>query len=113
MTTAAVLGMHSPARPTTMVWAHDLSEKSILEGVKSGKVYLKTAHASDPDITFYAESGDEMWEMGDAIVADNHSSGPVTFNVITAVQDNLSAEWIMNGDVIERQETGTEMPMAR
>jgi len=102
-------GNAQPGTPTTMVWAHALSEQSIIEGVKSGKVYLKTAHASDPDITFYAESGDEMWEMGDAIVADNHSSGPVTFNVITAVQDDLSAEWIMNGDVIERQETGIEM----
>ncbi|NBC67061.1 MAG: hypothetical protein GVY07_15565 [Bacteroidetes bacterium] len=101
-------GSAQPGTPTTMVWAESLSEQSILEGVKSGKVYLKTEHASDPDITFYAESGEKTWEMGDTIVAD--LSTPLTFNVMTAVQENISAEWIVNGEIVERQKTGTETP---
>jgi len=101
-------GSAQPGTPTTMVWAKDLSEQSIIDGVKSGKLYLKTAQVSDPDIIFYAKSGEETWEMGETIVADLSTS--VTFYMTTAAQDNLSAEWIMNGEVIEIQETGTETP---
>lgn len=101
----AGFGRAQPGTPTTVVWADNLSEKSILEGVRSGKVYLKTQHASDPDINFYAEINDEKWEMGSTISIDEHSAESISFNVITVPQENLTAEWILNGETIELQET--------
>ncbi|MDR9410986.1 MAG: hypothetical protein RI573_19245, partial [Balneolaceae bacterium] len=90
---------------TTVVWAKNLSEKSILEGVKSGNVYLKTDTAVDPDISFYAELDDQQWPMGSIIPIENFSEEPIHFTVSTASQKKLTAEWILNGEVIDMQDT--------
>jgi len=97
-------GGAQPGSPTTVVWAENLSEKSLLEGVKSGKVYLKTDRANDPDITFYAESGDQKWQMGSTIPIDNYSNEPILFHLTTASRDHLAAEWILNGEIIDLQD---------
>lgn len=96
-----------PGTPTTMVWAKNLSEKSIIEGVKSGNVYLKTERATDRDITFYAESGETNWKMGETIALAENSS-PITFKIGTDPQEKLSAEWIINGEIAEVQENPRE-----
>lgn len=105
----AGFGNAQPGTPTTVVWADNLSEKSILEGVKSGKVYLKTEHSNDPDITFHAEIGDEMWEMGSTIPIDQYSAELISFRVTTLPQENFIAEWILNGETVEIQETAHMM----
>lgn len=101
-------GSAQPGTPTTMVWADGLSEQSILKGVKSGKVYLKTERATDPDITFYAESEDKKWEMGSTIPLSENSASSITFKLLTEPQDGLSAEWILNGEIVESQKTSRE-----
>jgi len=101
----AGFGSAQPGTPTTVVWADNLSEASILEGVKSGRVYLKTERADDPDITFYAESGEQRWEMGSTIPIDDYSRESILFSVTTAHGDGLTAEWILNGETIDIQET--------
>ena len=98
-------GSAQPGTPTTVVWAENLSEKSILEGVKSGNVYLKTDAADDPDISFYAESGDQQWPMGSTIPIENIAEEPIHFTVSTASLKKLTAEWILNGEVIDMQDT--------
>lgn len=102
-------GSAQPGTPTTMVWAKDLSEKSIIEGVKSGKVYLKTEHANDPDINFYAETDRKKWEMGETILLNEVKDSPVTFSLITDPQSDISAEWILNGKTINIQEVASEI----
>lgn len=102
-------GSAQPGTPTTVVWAKELSEKSILEGVKSGKVYLKTEYAKDPDINFYAESEGEKWEMGSTIPFSEYSASSITFSLLTDPQKGLSTEWILNGETIEIQETAREI----
>lgn len=102
-------GTAQPGTPTTVVWAKELSEKSILEGVKSGKVYLKTERANDPDINFYAESEGRKWEMGSTIPLSEYSASPITFSLLTDSQNGLSVEWILNGETIEIRETAREI----
>lgn len=106
---AGGFGSAQPGTPTTMVWADGLSEKSILEGVRSGKVYLKTESANDPDIHFYAESGDTRWEMGSTISLSQQPDFSITFILITNLQNGLMAEWIMNGEPVEIQETARKI----
>lgn len=101
----AGFGNAQPGTPTTVVWSDKLSEKSILEGVKSGKVYLKTENANDPDISFFAEISNKKWEMGSTIPINEHSAESISFNVTTIPQENLTAQWILNGETIEIQET--------
>jgi hypothetical protein len=101
----AGFGSAQPGTPATVVRAGNLSEKSILEGVRSGKVYLKTDRADDPDITFYAESGSRRWEMGSVIPISDYSGEPVSFIVTTAPGEGLTAEWILNGTTIDIQAT--------
>jgi len=101
---AGGFGNAQPGTPTTMVWAENLSETSILEGVTSGKVYLKTEHASDPDIDYFAESADNKWEMGETIDLSVPSALPINFNIVVESQEELTAEWIMNGEIVEIQE---------
>ncbi|NBB75858.1 MAG: hypothetical protein GVY02_00640 [Bacteroidetes bacterium] len=100
---AGGFGSAQPGTPTTVVWADGLSEKSLIDGVKSGRVYLKTKRATDPDISFYAERNNERFEIGHVIKIENPSS-PITFSLITDPQDNLIAEWIMNGETVGNME---------
>ena len=101
-------GNEKPGTPTTMVWAEELSEKSLIEGVKSGKVYLKTEQANDPDILFIAQSDGQKWDMGEIIKLYDHPESSITFNLTTEPQNGLSVEWILNGKTIEIQETPHE-----
>lgn len=96
-------GNAQPGTPTTVVWADGLSEKSLIDGVQSGKVYIKTRQSSDPDISFYAEQNNKRFEMGDLISIENSSSA-ITFSLITDSQDDLTAEWIMNGETVDVRE---------
>ncbi len=98
-------GDAQPGTPTTVVWAENLSEKSILEGVKSGNVYLKTERSDEPDITFHAESGNRKWQMGSIIPIRGYAEKSILFHVKTAQQESLAAEWILNGEIIDLQDT--------
>lgn len=103
----AGFGSAQPGTPTTVVWASKLSESAILEGVKSGKVYLKTERANDPDINFYAETDRKKWEMGDIIMLNEVDASPITFTLTMDAQNDMSAEWILNGETIKIQEIAT------
>jgi len=51
--------------PTTVVYARELSQPAILEGIKAGHVYIKVNGPDGPDL--YLTSGTAM--MGDEITA--------------------------------------------
>lgn len=101
----AGFGSAQPGTPTTVVRAGNLSEKAILQGVRSGRVYLKTEQADTPDITFHASAGAMQWEMGSTISVREHSGEAISFSLTTSPQEGLSAEWIMNGETVEVQTT--------
>ncbi len=51
--------------PTTVVYARQLSEPAILEGIRAGHVYLKTQGPDGPTVAFSATSGGQQAMMGD------------------------------------------------
>ena len=60
----AGFGSAHPGIPTTMVYAPELSEKSLLGAVKKGNVYLKTKGLDGPSLDWRIELGAESWQMG-------------------------------------------------
>ncbi len=50
--------------PTTMIHAEALSEVALLDGLRHGRVYVKTRGPAGPSLEFGAESGSRRVEMG-------------------------------------------------
>jgi hypothetical protein len=86
-------------RPTTMVFARELSEDAIVEGLLSGRVYVRTRGPGGPAIDFSARAGDVIAQMGGRLRADG---GPVTFQLMTEGAAGQHVEWIRNGEVASR-----------
>ena len=55
--------------PTTVVWAADLSERAILDGVRAGHVFVDVEASRDRRIEVSAAVGDRTAMMGDALAA--------------------------------------------
>lgn len=104
---AAGFGRSHPGTPATVVWAAELSEAAILDGVRSGRVYLKTDSAGIADLSYYVDAGYETWQMGSTIyLAELPVEDPVEFHAVTRQQEGLTAEWIHNGEVAAVQQSG-------
>lgn len=81
--------------PTTVVFARELSEAGIVEGLKSGRVYIRTQHARGPALEFSAESAGETFQMGEAI---STPATPVTLTVELERAAGQTVEWVRNGE---------------
>lgn len=51
--------------PTTVVYARQLSEAAILDGLHAGHVYLKVAGPQGPDLFLTAQANGQTYQMGD------------------------------------------------
>lgn len=87
--------------PTTVVFARELSEAGIVEGLKSGRVYIRTQHPRGPVVEFSAESGGTVYQTGDTIPAA--PPGPVTLQIELRGADGQTVEWIRNGEPFATQ----------
>lgn len=91
--------------PATVVGAAALSEPAIIEGIRSGRAYVRTRGPAGPRLTFGASAGAARWEMGDVL--------PATLDRI-ALQAGVTGGggqtlvWIRNGDEIGRKELSSE-----
>lgn len=90
-------GSDKPGVPTTMVFAQGLSELSLLDGVRSGRVYLKTAGPHIPDANFYGVQHNRRLELGDNAVPGQPLAWVTTFS------SNFDAtlEIIINGELVQ------------
>lgn len=92
--------------PTTVVYAAELSEPAIVEGLKSGRVYVRTQGRDGPVLDFSATAGGTTHPMGAIITA----SSPIDLILHATVRlrderyggqvdraDGASVEWIRNG----------------
>ncbi|HVG27137.1 MAG TPA: CehA/McbA family metallohydrolase, partial [Acidobacteriaceae bacterium] len=77
--------------PTTVVYARELSQAAILEGIKAGHVYVKTTGPDGPDLLLNA--GAAM--MGDGIKAA--SGKEVAFTVVTHDASGAKLRVIVDG----------------
>jgi hypothetical protein len=50
--------------PATVVFAAELSERAIVDGLKAGRVYIRTKGPGGPHLDRSAESGGRRYEMG-------------------------------------------------
>ena len=69
----------SVGSPTTVVWADNLSERAILDGVRAGHVFVDVEASHDRLIEVGALAGDQKAMMGDALTA------PARANLIFAL----------------------------
>lgn len=90
--------------PTTVVFARELSEAAIVEGLKSGRAYIRTQHARGPALEFSAESGSAVYEMGETVPA----TGPAAATLRVDLQgaEGQVVEWIRNGAVFGTEPVG-------
>lgn len=89
-----------PGVPTTMVYANSLSEKAILEGVRKGKVYLKTRGRNGPEVSFQINSKGKSWSMGDTINLNSLRDQPLEIMIQYTHSSVQQLELIYNGEVI-------------
>lgn len=96
--------------PATVIYARELSEAAIIDGLKRGRVYLRTRGVSGPAIDFWAEQSGHRVEMGGTV----SSAMPVTLHLTqTGATGQAVVEWVRNGavtateplDVAARQRT--------
>jgi len=83
--------------PTTWVFANDLSVASILEGIRSGKVFIEVASGSGRLLLFTVNGTDMGGEVGVA--------GKVEFELQWESSQLLIPRWIHQGETIDLQST--------
>lgn len=83
--------------PTTVVWARELSEPAIVEGLKSGRVYLRTQGPSGPTLEFDAEAGGTTYPMG--AIVPRSATLSLRLRAVVGRAGGQTLEWIRNGKV--------------
>jgi predicted metal-dependent phosphoesterase TrpH len=90
--------------PTTVVWARELSEPAIVDGLKSGRVYIRTRGPQGPTLEFDAEVDGTSYPMGAVIPA----TGPTRIRLSARVgrAEGQTLWWVRNGAVTGVQPVG-------
>ena len=86
-------------RPTTVVYASELSERAILQGIRAGHVFVDVDGTRDRLIEFTARAGSQSAVMGDAMKAA--SGERVQFAVRTIGLAGSHVEIIQDGRVTD------------
>jgi hypothetical protein len=84
-------------RPTTVVYARELSEPALLEGLRAGRTYVRTRGPEGPTLEMAARSGGQRFESGDTVPA-----GELTLEAVVGRAPGQSASWIRNGETLTR-----------
>ena len=88
-------GRSTVGTPTTVVYARQLSEPAILEGVRAGHVFIKTQGPGSPNVSFRAEATGKQAMMGDSLAV--RAGEQVRFTV--EVQGSGNIEVVEDGQV--------------
>ncbi len=83
-------------RPATVVWARALSEAALVDGLKSGRVYVRVRGTDGPVITFHAEHTGRRTEMGGTVPA----GGVVRLVAAVSGAEGQTLQWIADGTVV-------------
>jgi hypothetical protein len=83
-------------RPTTVVWAKDLSEAAVLEGIRAGHVFVDVLGSRDRGIEFTASADLQTVMMGDALKAA--AGTRVEFNLTMTGLAGAHAEVVRDGE---------------
>jgi hypothetical protein len=83
-------------RPATIVFASELSEHAIVEGLRSGRVYVRTQGVDGPELDFFATVDGRRYEMG----SDMPAATTVTLHAHVAATRAQRVTWMRNGKPI-------------
>ncbi len=76
-------------RPTTVVYARELSELAILDGIRAGHVFLKPQGPVGPDVFLAAASGDQKAMVGDNLRIGNGDRLQFQIQVVGGKDDRV------------------------
>lgn len=82
--------------PTTVIYAQELSEPALIDGIRSGRVYVRTRGPEGPSIDLSATSAGHTVQMGGVLAA----AGTVRLDMKIAHAAGQSVEIVRNGDVV-------------
>src|SRR5262249_20795372 len=94
--------------PATVVYADELSEPALLDGLRKGRVYLKARGPQGPTLRFEAASRDFTWQMGDTVPG---SETALTLSASVSRAVNQQVQWVRNGEVISTSPVIGEQPV--
>jgi len=83
-------------RPTTVVWARELSEAALLEGLRTGRAYIRT-RGEGPAVDLEASSAGQHVGMGGTLAVSG--AAPVVLRVTTSGAAGQVAEFVKNGAI--------------
>lgn len=84
--------------PSTVVFATALSEPALLDGIRSGRVYVRTRGPAGPSLDFRAVRRDEAVPMGGTIPPGG--SGAVALHIEATAARGQTFEIVRNGAVV-------------
>ena len=95
---------------TTVVYARDLSERAIRDGVKAGHTYVKLLGNDGPDLRFEARNaGGARGIMGDTLFGSSAALTARVFNVPGNLAESHTLQLLRDGQVVEEVAvTGTD-----
>ncbi|MEO8076275.1 MAG: CehA/McbA family metallohydrolase [Acidobacteriota bacterium] len=85
--------------PATVVQAGELSERALLDGIRSGRVYVRTRRPEGPRLELTAAAGEATVQMG-GIVNVAATGVPVRLAVHASGAAGQRAEIVRNGEVV-------------
>ena len=95
---AARSGRGRVGRPTTVVWARELSEAALLDGLRSGRAYIRARGAEGPVVDLSASWGGRHVAMGGTLDMDRAAA--VGLRIDTARAAGQTAELVRNGALV-------------
>jgi hypothetical protein len=85
-------------RPATIVYAEELSEPALLDGLRKGRAYVRTRGVSGPVLQFEATTKAESWQMGSTLPKSAGTEIVLSATVSRATGQQI--QWIRNGEVV-------------
>src|SRR5207244_701503 len=84
--------------PTTVVFARELSERAVLDGIKAGHVFLKLKGPAGPGVYFTATSGSQSAMAGDNI--KTRAGDSIAFAIQVVGGADAKVEVVRDGKVV-------------
>ena len=82
--------------PSTVIYASELSEPALLEGLRNGRAYVRVRGPGGPALELQASSADVGWKMGDTIP---NSVSHITLSARLTRARGQTLQWIHNGTI--------------
>ena len=89
-------GTASVGAPSTVVWAVDLSEESIVQGLRSGRAFVRASTDRRLFVELIADAADQRANMGDQI-----APGRATLRVRIHGAAGARCEWMKRGALVQ------------